>query len=485
MRVLLLLTLFATVTLAQDSGPIRGDPRNAKPDPRALGALGGEGIPLTGDAAATAGLRPGALGIRVTSLIPRGAGDEAGLRVGDVIVAVARRGFREGDEPFLALAERLELPRKDGVPAEVRVVRDGESVTLEVLVPGTVKHPRTCPVGCERCQEILAGALAALAGMQRDDGSFPTELGGTNGTVAVTTLAGMAFFAAGSTTHDGEYAEVVKKAADWLVANAGQERSDMGAAGGKNWSQVNWALGYAPLFLAHVQATDPSDAVKEKLVQIRDAILANMEPTGGWAHGPRNEYPYPLDYAELVAVGNLCLAALGEIDSLGIEVPAEALVKASDYLEKSSDGGGGVGSSTRPGQQGMGSAGRTAGALFALSRCNLERRPFFAKLAGYYRRNLDQIPHGHVSPAYHLFFGALAARALGEKDWRAFMDAFRMELLSLHNGDGTFGVRPADTSRFGMPNTDRTMGVAWRTATYALILALADGRLDHPAGPEK
>jgi hypothetical protein len=45
------------------------------------------------------------------------------------------------------------------------------------------------------------------------------------------------------------------------------------------------------------------------------------------------------------------------------------------------------------------------------------------------------------------------------------MDTFRLEILSLYNGDGTFGVRPADTSRFGMSKTGRTMGEAWRRAT--------------------
>ena len=89
---------------------------------------------------------------------------------------------------------------------------------------------------------------------------------------------------------------------------------------------------------------------------------------------------------------------------------------------------------------------------------------------------------GHVSPDFHFFFGALASRVLGKRDWSAFMSEFRLEYLSLYNGDGTFGVRPADTSRFGMSNTDRTMGSAWRTATFAMILALPAGHLDRPAG---
>ena len=111
-----------------------------------------------------------------------------------------------------------------------------------------------------------------------------------------------------------------------------------------------------------------------------------------------------------------------------------------------------------------------------------QRRRVNASRPAYLRRNLEQLPHGHVSPDFHYFFGALAARCLGKRDWANFVKLFRTEILSLHNGDGTFGCRPADTSRFGLGNTDRTMGVAWRTATFAMILALGSGNLDRPAG---
>jgi hypothetical protein len=240
---------------------------------------------------------------------------------------------------------------------------------------------------------------------------------------------------------------------------------------------VNWSLGYAPQFLARVQRLDPQPEVATRLEEMRDAIVANQEPSGGWAHGPRNELPYPLDYAELAVVGDLLLASLGEIQRAGIEIPKEPVGRAIAYLEETSDGGGGIGYSTRPGQKGMGDAGRTAGALFAMARLGLTKKPLYKKLAGYLRRHLERLPGGHVSPDMHLLFGALACHELGKKDWKAYAQAFRIEILSLANGDGTFGVRPADTSRSGLGNTDRTMGPAWRTATFALILSLPLGHL--------
>ncbi len=483
--ILIALTLFlASGAFAQDQsdGPIRGDPANAKPDPRALGAIGGEGIPATGKAARTAGLRPPAVGILITSLLSRGAGEHGGLQVGDVIVGVGKKSLSGKIPLFLRMAELLEAPRKAGVPAKVKVRRNGKTEVFEVLVPGTVKHPKTCPEKCPRCSAILESCLKELAELQAEDGSLPTRLGGANGRTAVTVIAGLAFLASGSTPTEGPYAENIQAARKWLVANAGRENKEFARSSGKNWSQVNWALGYAPLFLARVQALDPDEATLNRLNWMRAALIRNMEPSGGWAHGPRSDLPYPLDYAELTATGNICLAALGELKSLGLQVPDEVIVKAVNYIEQSSDGGGGVGYSARPGQQGMGSAGRTASALLAMSRLRLERRPLYKKMSAYFRRHLADIPMGHVSPDFHLFFGALACRVLGKRDWSAFMTEFRLEFLSLYNGDGTFGVRPADTSRFGMSNTDRTMGVAWRTATFAMILALPAGHLDRPAG---
>jgi len=91
---------------------------------------------------------------------------------------------------------------------------------------------------------------------------------------------------------------------------------------------------------------------------MRDRILEYRHPTGGWAHGPKSDLPYPLDYAELTACGNICLAALGEISSVGIPVEKEDVAKSIDYIQRSSDGGGGVSYSHRRGQVGMGGVGR-------------------------------------------------------------------------------------------------------------------------------
>jgi len=470
----ILLLALALAASAQDlpEGARRGDPANAKPDPRALGAIGGEGIP------ATAGP---AVGIQITSLLPDGAGEKAGLKIGDVIVGVGGKGLA-GENAWLVLTMLIEKPRKRGKAVVLRVRRGGESLKLDLLIPAATKKAKGTFSDCERCREILPKALTKLASMQAENGSFPTKLGGTNGLVAVTSIASLAFIAGGSSTKEGDHAETLGRARDWLVANVGDENKAFTQSSGRNWSQVNWALGYGSLALARIHALDPTDAVKAKLVELRDALIANMETSGGWAHGPSNELPYPLDYAELTACGNICLAGLGEIRSVGIEVPTEEISQAVNYVVMSSDGGGGVGYSARAGQRGMGAAGRSASMVLAMSRLGMERHPFYRKLTGYLRRNLAETPHGHVSPDFHYFFASQACRVMGKKDWLAFVKAFRTEILSLWNGDGTFGVRPADTSRVGFPNTDRTMGVAWRTATFAMILGLESGRLDRPAG---
>ena len=300
----LLLFILSLTAAAQDlpEGARVGDPANAKPDPRALGAIGGEGIP------ATVGT---ATGIEVTSVIAGGAGAEAGLAVGDVIVGVGSKGLAGGNA-WLVLTALIEKPRKEGKAVVLRVRRGSESKKLDLVIPAATKKPQETFTDCERCVAILPRALSKLASMQGEDGSFPTKLGGKNGLAAVTSIAALAFVAGGSSTKDGDHAETLAKARDWLVANVGEENEAFTKSSGRNWSQVNWNLGYGALALARLYSLDPSEAMKTKLVAVRDALIENMEESGGWAHGPSNELPYPLDYAELTACGNICLAGLGE-----------------------------------------------------------------------------------------------------------------------------------------------------------------------------
>ncbi len=98
--------------------------------------LGASGQPVTAELAEGLGLdRPG--GVLVNDIFPTGPADKAGLRVGDVVLAVGRHDI------FDVQGLRYRLASSQGKSASLRVWRDGKMKTLSVrLVPPPEKPAR-------------------------------------------------------------------------------------------------------------------------------------------------------------------------------------------------------------------------------------------------------------------------------------------------------------------------------------------------------
>jgi serine protease Do len=97
--------------------------------------LGASGQPVTADVASGLGLdRPG--GILVNAVYPGGPADEAGLQIGDVIVAV------DGKEVVDARGLRFRVAtRPVGETATLSVLRQGENVDLDIALKGAPEKP--------------------------------------------------------------------------------------------------------------------------------------------------------------------------------------------------------------------------------------------------------------------------------------------------------------------------------------------------------
>ena len=81
----------------------------------------------------------------------------------------------------------------------------------------------------------------------------------------------------------------------------------------------------------------------------------------------------------------------------------------------------------------------------------------------------------------HLLSGALVARASGQKKlFREYWKTYRPYIMCSRLYSGAFAARPTRESQVLKSNTDRTLGEAWTTATYVIILNLA---LDENAYP--
>ncbi len=437
----------------------------AEEDAFNLGVLGAEGLPQGKEA------------IRVTAILPDSPAKAAGLQEGDVIVGVGTMTFAKSKlHVVYQLVGALEqVSSQKSAKATLVVQRGGKKEPLPLALPALGAHSAGCPVGCARCERQATESLAWLAEAQGPDGSFETKFGAVNGQVVVTSLAGLAFLASGSTPKSGPYAKNIQEAAEFVMKNCGKEFDFGGRDLGGNWNQTNWAYAYAPVFLGEVYRHEASRELKEKLEEMMQTIARNQEASGGWAHGPGG--PNALGYQELQIVGNWCLCALGTLKRLGFKVPQATVDKGVAYAISTSGGDGGIGYSDQPGQQGMGDPGRTAGCIWAFSLLGMSKHPFYPKMASYFKREMENIPNGHVSPVMHFTASAFACMHLGAAYWKGFMELFRLEILAARRPDGTFSARPTEESVMMHSNNDREMGPVWTTASYALILQLPKGKL--------
>jgi hypothetical protein len=405
----------------------------------------------------------------LAAVAPDGPAALAGLAPGDVIVGVGGKKFAE-DESLEALSKALVKARAKRV-IELMVERDGASSRVEVTL-SEVGIVAKAPADPAARAASAAAARAFLAERQGDDGSFAAGLAGDIGRVVNTSLAGLAFLAGGSDLEQGDRKEELTRALEFVLGDLEQRQGvplNQPKIGEPNWDQSNWALVFAALFLGELHARTPNDRVKDALTYIAADIARRQESSGGFAHGPGG--PNALDYVELNIVGAMALMALGACERNGVAVDDDAVEKLIEYLEASS-GGGGVGYSTSPGQQGMGNIGRTVPTWLGLQLLEENKSGFAKATKSYAKANATAFRDGHASLMQHFFFGALGARAQSPKDGQAWFTELEREVTLAQAHDGSFQPRPfQETANLGS-NGDVTMGEIWTTASWAVMLAL-------------
>jgi hypothetical protein len=322
---------------------------------------------------------------------------------------------------------------------------------------------------------MVQQSLQWLADAQLGDGTWPAGQGGDQQVVAVSALGGLAFLASGSTPKSGPYAKHLQRCVRLAIDRGGKDDGMRTGAGGANWNQVNWSLGYAGTFLGLTVKGHPDARIRAKLGEIVADIAKHQEASGGWAHGPGGKNA--LGYLELEIMSNYCLLALGLARQAGVEVPQATIDRGVEYVVRCTNADGSVSYSPNPGQIGMGDPGRTSGAIVAFQALGLGQHPQFQKMCAFATKGHDKLHDGHVSPVMHFLAGGMAAHREGGAMWTHFTTEFRREFLAARRPDGTFAARPTEESRQLKSNTDRDIGFAWTTASYLIIQQLPYGAL--------
>lgn len=298
-------------------------------------------------------------------------------------------------------------------------------------------------------ERAVAQGLEHLAGMQRDDGSYEGNSFGRS--VAVTSLASLAFMADGHLPGRGGYGEHVERGLDFVLGSS----TESGLLASDQSSGAMYGHGFAALFLGEVYGTtqgspDTSRArrLHEALVKAVRLIERTQNDEGGWRYNP---VPFEAD----VSVTICQVMALRSARDAGLEVSKDVIDKAVDYVRRCQNADGGFRYQSVGGPSAWPRSAAGVATLF---------------YAGVYEDNaIDRglvylidtaLPGtGRASPRhywYGAYYGVQAAYLAGGDAWRTWWPAARAEILDLQNADGSW--------------SDNSIGEAYATAMALIVL---------------
>jgi len=191
-------------------------------------------------------------------------------------------------------------------------------------------------------QESIEKGLEYLVRTQRQDGSWVVPNYYRGYSTVMTSLAGLALMANGSTPEDGPYARQVTKAMTYILRQARGEDGMIAAPGS---GRSMYSHGFSMLFLAQCYGaelnTDYEDRLHEvlsKAVQLTVASQSDLgeayDHAGGWYYSPSAN-------TDEGSVTVTQLQALRACRNVGITVPVGTINRAVRYLKhcQMADGG--------------------------------------------------------------------------------------------------------------------------------------------------
>ena len=276
-------------------------------------------------------------------------------------------------------------------------------------------------------------ALAFLAKRLASDDSFAKETRNLN---AVAGLAGMAFLSVGHTPGRGPYGDVVNRCIDFILATPAEGPHGGAAKGwlGRSGQDKMYGHGIATLFLCEVSGmVDPKRQKKIdvllpkalKVILTAQAVKKEARYAGGWRYKPDSK-------DSDLSISGWCLMALRSARLNGAPVPAEAIKKAIEYVNRCNGryqpGGGGISS---PAMAGVGLLCRE---LSGHHNDAINRRCGDYLLAQAEGGALFTHPSYR---AYTIYYASQAMFQLGGTHWERFAPQLYKRLLSWQGTDGS------------------------------------------------
>ncbi|MDG3005533.1 prenyltransferase/squalene oxidase repeat-containing protein [Paludisphaera mucosa] len=323
--------------------------------------------------------------------------------------APAPKGEAPKAEPAKGDAPKAEKAQSVGVFGEA-VRGDVPDGTREMLTP--------------EADRAIQNGLAWLARSQQPDGSFGS--GTYRGNIAVTSLAGLAFMAGGSSPGRGPYGSQVDKALAYVMANTSPAGFIAVAAASTHGPM--YSHGFGALFLAEAYGMTRRAEIREKLQKAVRLIIDTQNHEGGWRYQPvRHDADISVTICEI--------NALRAARNAGLFIPKETVEACIKYVKQAQNPDGGF----RYMLQGGASAfPRSAAGVVALQSAGVYDEKEVAEGVAYLKQFMREIKLG--SRYSHYFYGHYyAAQAMwirGGDDWNEWFPAIRNELVHRQSAAG-------------------------------------------------
>ncbi len=303
----------------------------------------------------------------------------------------------------------------------------------------------------------IVKALKFLAKQQRPDGGWEADSG--NESTAITSLAVMAFLAAGHVPSEGPYGQIIDRGIGFVL----HHQNANGMIVNKKGHGLMYDHGISTLMLAEVAGMtngNQSEPVRKALEKaVRLILQAQMVPKtrrdeGGWRYQPAGK-------DSDLSVTAWQLLALRAAKDIGCDVPVQNIDLAVGYVKKCSTG---QGFGYQPGNGST--VNMTASGVLALQVCDHHNDDLVISGMEYLQR--QPLQHGETWFFYGAYYNAISVYKYGGADWDRTKSHLFEELLPIQEASGSWRARNQN---------EETQGPVYATSLGVLALSVEYGYL--------
>jgi len=284
----------------------------------------------------------------------------------------------------------------------------------------------------EAAEKSIEKGLAYLARTQSRDGSWRTGSSYGSYPTTMTSLAGLALMAGGSTPVEGPYARNVRKALDYVLSCADPKTGLIARQGEEQ--RPMYSHGFAMLFLAEAYGMEQDATrqarIKRVIEKAAELTARSQSKDGGWLYTPDSG-------GDEGSVTVTQIQGLRAARNAGIKVPRETIDKAVLYIEKSENPDGGIRYTARGG--GSSRPPITAAAVAVLYNAGEYENPVAERCLAYMKNLMKGGRHsfgGHQF--YTMLYLGQAMYLSSEENWRMYFPETRDDLIRTQAADGSW-----------------------------------------------